>query len=102
MHAVLRELSLQYRQMVNDTPDSAVAEDPTVIGAVNPDVEIEPVEPRPICILSLTKAQAQALCDEYGIQDEPDQREMQRLQKTKPGLLSALQVIHCLRLYGRP
>jgi hypothetical protein len=70
--------------------------------SMHPYVEIESVEPRPICTLTLTKAQAQALCDEYGILDEDTQQDIQRLQKTNPALLQAHQVIYCLRQYGKP
>jgi hypothetical protein len=70
---------------------------------MHPDVETQPVETRPVCTWTLTRAQAQALVDTYGIpQSLPDQEEIQVLQKSNPDLLTARSTLECLRLYGKP
>jgi hypothetical protein len=70
--------------------------------AMNPTIAAEQTWPKPVCTQTLTRPEAQALMDAYGIpQGCPEQEEIQELQKTNPDLLAALTTIDLLRQFGK-
>ena len=70
---------------------------------MNPVIETEQTCPKPICTMTMIRAEAQALMDAYGIpQACMEQEEIQLLQKTNPDLLQARATIELLRLFGGP
>jgi hypothetical protein len=65
--------------------------------------QLERVLPVPICTMTLTKAEAQALVDAHGIaQRLPDPEEIPLLQENNPDLLQAHTTLELLRRYGKP
>ena len=70
-----------------------------------PVIEAQPAEHEPvICAMTMTKAEAQALMDAYGIpQRLPDQEEIQLSRiENSTDLLQARLTLELLRRYGKP